>query len=303
MHQTQNLTVGIRERVEDFFLTLQDEVTRTIEEVDGKGRFREDRWTHVERGGGRTCMLERGAVFEKAGVNTSAVGGNLPESLARHLETFGPSGQGYDAAGISLILHPDSPMIPTVHMNLRYLELGGGDAWFGGGTDLTPFYPYREDVEHFHRVLKNVCDRHDTTYYPRFKRWCDEYFFLKHRNEGRGVGGIFFDYLRGDLEKLFSFVQDVGRSFLSAYVPIVERRRAEPWGIREKEFQLIRRGRYVEFNLVCDRGTLFGLETKGRIESILISLPPQVSWKYGYQPDPGSREAELQEFLKPRDWV
>lgn len=303
MHQTQNLTIGIRERVQDFFLTLQDEVTQTIEEVDGKGRFREDRWTHVEQGGGRTRMLERGAVFEKAGVNTSAVGGSLPESLARHLETFGPSGQGYTTAGISLILHPESPMIPTVHMNLRYLELGGGDAWFGGGADLTPFYPYREDVEHFHRVLKNVCDRHDTTYYPRFKRWCDEYFFLKHRNEGRGVGGIFFDYLRGDLEKLFSFVQDVGRSFLSAYVPIVERRRAEPWGIREKEFQLIRRGRYVEFNLVCDRGTLFGLETKGRIESILISLPPQVSWKYGYQPDPGSREAELQEFLKPRDWV
>ncbi|MEE9225921.1 MAG: oxygen-dependent coproporphyrinogen oxidase [Bacteroidota bacterium] len=293
-------TVSLRERVETFFENLQNEICLRIEEIDRKGRFHEDRWTHVEHGGGRTRVLEQGAVFEKAGVNTSSVGGILPESLARHLST---DTQGYAAAGISLIFHPDSPMIPTVHMNFRYIELERGDAWFGGGADLTPYYPYREDVKHFHRVLKGACDRHDPTYYPKFKQWCDEYFFLKHRNEARGVGGIFFDYLRGDAEKLFAFVQDAGRALLPAYVPIVERRRGEPWGKREKEFQLIRRGRYVEFNLVYDRGTLFGLETKGRIESILISLPPGVTWRYGYQPEPGSREAELQEFLKPRDWA
>lgn len=300
MQQTQSSTVAIQERVQDFFATLQDEICQRIEEIDGKGHFREDRWRHVEHGGGCTRVLEKGAVFEKAGVNTSSVAGILPESLARRLNT---DGQRFAAAGISLVFHPESPMIPTVHMNFRYIELERGDSWFGGGTDLTPYYPYREDAEHFHRVLKALCDRHDPTYYPKFKQWCDEYFFLKHRNEARGVGGIFFDYLRGDAEKVFAFVQDAGRAFLSTYVPIVERRRHEPWGKREKEFQLIRRGRYVEFNLVYDRGTLFGLETKGRIESILISLPPQVTWKYDYRPDSGSRESELQEFLKPTDWL
>ena len=300
MQQTQPHTVALRERVQNFFDILQDEICQRIEEIDGKARFHEDRWTHIDRGGGRTRVLERGAVFEKAGVNTSSVGGILPESLARQLRK---KVQGYTATGISVIFHPESPMIPTVHLNLRYVELERGDAWFGGGTDLTPYYPYPDDVAHFHRVLKGTCDRHDPTYYPKFKQWCDEYFFLKHRNEARGVGGIFFDYLRGDGEKLFTFVQDTGRAFLPAYVPIVERRRGEPWSEREKEFQLIRRGRYVEFNLVYDRGTLFGLETKGRIESILVSLPPFVMWRYGYQPEPDSREAELEQFLKPREWA
>lgn len=298
MHHAR--TVGLQEQIGKFLDGLQDEVCRRLKELDGKGRFHEDLWKHVEEGGGRTRVLERGAVFEKAGVNTSSVKGVLPAALASKL---GTEAQRFSASGISLILHPDSPMVPAVHMNLRYIELGNGDAWFGGGADLTPFYPYREDVEHFHSVLKEACDRHDPSYYPRFKRWCDEYFYLPHRNEARGVGGIFFDELRGDMLKSWAFVQDCGRSFLDAYVPIVERRRHEAWGDREKEFQLIRRGRYVEFNLVYDRGTLFGLDTNGRAESILISLPPLVLWKYDYKPAPGSRESELQEYLKPRDWI
>ena len=298
MHHAR--TVGLQEQIGKFLDGHQDELCRRLKEIDGKGRFFEDLWKHVEQGGGRTRVLERGALFEKAGVNTSSVKGVLPAALASKL---GTEAQRFSASGISLILHPDSPMVPAVHMNLRYIELGDGDAWFGGGADLTPFYPYREDVEHFHTVLKEACDRHDPSYYPRFKRWCDEYFYLPHRNEARGVGGIFFDELRGDMLKSWAFVQDFGRSFLDAYVPIVERRRHEAWGHREKEFQLIRRGRYVEFNLVYDRGTLFGLETNGRAESILISLPPLVKWKYDYNPAPGSRESELQEYLKPRDWI
>jgi len=298
MHHAR--TVGLQEQIGKFLDGHQDELCRRLKEIDGKGRFFEDLWKHVEQGGGRTRVLERGALFEKAGVNTSSVKGVLPAALASKL---GTEAQRFSASGISLILHPDSPMVPAVHMNLRYIELGDGDAWFGGGADLTPFYPYREDVEHFHTVLKEACDRHDPSYYPRFKRWCDEYFYLPHRNEARGVGGIFFDELRGDMLKSWAFVQDFGRSFLDAYLPIVGHRRDEAWGDREKEFQLIRRGRYAEFNLVYDRGTLFGLETNGRAESILISLPPLVKWKYDYNPAPGSRESELQEYLKPRDWI
>ena len=208
------------------------------------------------------------------------------------------------ATGISLVLHPSSPMIPAVHMNLRYLELANGDTWFGGGSDLTPYYLFEEDARHFHQTLKNVCDKHDKTSYLRFKQSCDEYFFLKHRSETRGIGGIFFDYQREDHEKIFPFVQDAGNAFLESYLPIVKRRTTELWGKKEKEWQLIRRGRYVEFNLLYDRGTLFGLETNGRTESILMSLPPEVSWQYDHHPQAGSREAALENILRhPISWT
>jgi coproporphyrinogen III oxidase len=262
--------------------------------------------------------MEQGALFEKAGVNFSDVHGRFDESFAAKL----PVGEGakFSATGLSLVLHPSSPMIPTVHANFRYLERGLA-GWFGGGTDLTPYYPYIEDVIHFHRSLKVACDKFDLWYYPRFKKWCDEYFFIKHRNEARGVGGVFFDYLTGKhadepleagderpavdrgIEFIFEFVQGVARAFLSAYVPIAERRRNEPFTDREREFQLIRRGRYVEFNLVYDRGTHFGLQTRGRTESILMSLPPLVRWRYDYHPELGSREAEASEFFRARDWL
>jgi coproporphyrinogen III oxidase len=261
--------------------------------------------------------MEGGSLFEKAGVNFSEVHGAFDESFASRL----PVGEGRDffATGISLVLHPLNPFVPTVHANFRYLERGSS-GWFGGGTDLTPYYPYLEDAVHFHQTLKEACDRFDPAYYPRFKKWCDEYFFIKHRNESRGVGGIFFDYLTGEraddplgpgqpasagrgIEFVFEFVQGVSRAFLPAYVPIAERRMNEPYTEREREFQLIRRGRYVEFNLVYDRGTHFGLETRGRAESILMSLPPLVRWVYDYKPEPGTREAHAQEFFKPRDWL
>lgn len=247
--------------------------------------------------------MRGGAVFEKAGVNFSAVEGPLSEALQKAMHV-GPA--NYFATGLSLVLHPASPMIPTVHANFRYFELSTGDAWFGGGTDLTPYYLFNQDAEHFHRTLKAACDRHSPDYYPRFKKWCDEYFVIKHREESRGIGGIFFDYLRGtpdELEQIFSFVQDCGNAFLPSYIPIVEHCRALPFGEKEKQWQLIRRGRYVEFNLVYDRGTLFGLETRGRTESILMSLPALAAWEYDFQVDLGSREAELVEVLRrPREW-
>jgi coproporphyrinogen III oxidase len=309
---------ALKERARDFFFALQDEICGGLEKLDGQVRFREDLWTREEGGGGRTRVMEGGALFEKAGVNFSEVHGRFDESFANRL----PIGEGTDffATGISLVLHPLNPFVPTVHANFRYLERGSS-GWFGGGSDLTPYYPYIEDAVHFHQTLKLACDRFDPAYYPRFKKWCDEYFFIKHRNETRGVGGIFFDYLTGKraddplgasvarpnldrgIESVFEFVQGVGRAFLPAYVPIAERRMNEPYTQQEREFQLIRRGRYVEFNLVYDRGTHFGLETRGRAESILMSLPPLVRWVYDYKPEPGTREAQAQEFFKPRDWL
>jgi len=308
----------LKERARDFFAALQDEICAALEKMDGGARFREDLWTRDEGGGGRTRVMEGGALFEKAGVNFSEVHGRFDEAFAAKL----PVGEGrtFFATGVSLVLHPLNPMVPTVHANFRYLERGSS-GWFGGGTDLTPYYPYIEDAIHFHQTLKDACDKFDPWYYPRFKKWCDEYFFIKHRNEARGVGGIFFDYLTGKhadeplgpaderqdadpgIESIFEFVQGVGRSFLPAYLPIAERRRTEPYSDRESEFQLIRRGRYVEFNLIYDRGTHFGLQTGGRTESILMSLPPMVRWQYDYQPEPGSREAEAWEFFHPRDWL
>ena len=288
-------------RAQTYFEELQNTLCSALAAVDGKGRFGQERWRHAEGGGGDTRVLLEGGIFEKGGVNTSAIEGALtPVTAAR----FRVDPQRMFAAGVSLILHPFSPMVPTVHMNLRYLELANGDAWFGGGTDLTPCYLRAEDAQHFHRVLKEVCDRHDAGYYPLFKRQCDEYFFIKHRRESRGIGGIFFDYRREDPERFFTFVRDLGEQFLPAYLPIVDRRKNEPWGEREKEWQLTRRGRYVEFNLVYDRGTLFGLETQGRTESIMVSLPPHATWGYGREPEAGSQEAELLSVLKaPKDWV
>jgi coproporphyrinogen III oxidase len=288
------------DRATTFFRELQDRICAALEKLDGRGRFREDAWMREGGGGGRTRVLEEGGVFEKAGVNWSDVAGELPEELA---DKMPGSGRAFRACGVSLVIHPRSPMVPTTHANFRCLTKGEA-CWFGGGADLTPYYPYREDVIAFHQAWKNVCDRHDPTYYPRFKKWCDEYFYLPHRGEMRGVGGIFFDYLRGELlEEIFAFVQDAGNTVVPAYQAIVEKRRAEPYGENEREFQLWRRGRYVEFNLIYDRGTIFGLRTSGRVESILMSLPPLVRWKYAHEVAPGSREAELASYLHPRDWL
>ena len=310
----------MRERAGDFFLGLQDEICRAIERSDGLGSFHEDHWEREGGGGGRTRVLEGGEVFEKAGVNFSEVHGMLDDTLASSI----PVGEGaqFFATGVSLVLHPVSPLVPTVHANFRYLERGI-QGWFGGGLDLTPCYPYLEDARHFHSTLKQTCDRFDLAFYPRFKRWCDEYFFIRHRNETRGVGGVFFDYLTGSnqgplldadsparepdtgvgIEQVFDFVKAMGGAFLPAYLPIVERRQSEPYSERERQFQLVRRGRYVEFNLVYDRGTHFGLKTRGRAESILMSLPPLARWVYDYQPEPGTREAEAMDFFRPRAWL
>jgi coproporphyrinogen III oxidase len=290
----------MREATAAYFRGLQDRICAALEEIDGSGRFQEDLWQREGGGGGRTRVLIDGGVFEKAGVNFSDVSGQLAEEFARQVPG---EGRNFTATGISLVLHPRNPMVPTVHANFRFLTKGQKQ-WFGGGADLTPYYPCREDVIHFHKTWKGVCDRHPPPVdHARFKKWCDEYFFLAHRQEPRGIGGIFFDYLEGDVEKLFAFVRDAGDGFLEAYLPIVRRRKAEPYTERERRFQEFRRGRYVEFNLIYDRGTTFGLKTGGRIESILMSLPPLVRWLYDYQPEAGSREAELYEYLKPRDWT
>jgi coproporphyrinogen III oxidase len=289
-------------RAADYFRQLQSTICGELERIDGGGHFAHDAWQREGGGSGLTCVLSEGAVFEKAGVNYSDVHGELEEEFAAQVPG---EGRQFTATGISLVLHPRSPMVPTVHANFRYLTKGDKE-WFGGGSDLTPFYPYHEDVVHFHRVWKSVCTRHEPLVnYDRYKKWCDDYFFLKHRGEPRGVGGIFFDYLsEGDWEKRITFVRDCGNSFTSAYLPIAERRKAEAYTDVQKRFQEFRRGRYVEFNLLHDRGTLFGLKTGGRIESILMSLPPSVRWEYDYQPAPRSREAELWEvYLKPRDWA
>ncbi len=283
-----------------YFLQLQDSICTGLAQTDGAKTFHEDTWQRPGGGGGRTRVLADGAIFEKAGVNFSEVFGQMTPEFAKQLPG---DGVDFSATGVSLVLHPRNPMIPTVHANFRYLTKGD-KSWFGGGADLTPYYPFREDVIHFHKTWKDVCSRHSAPIdYPKFKKWCDDYFFLPHRNEARGVGGIFFDYLTDPFETLSAFVQDAGDHFLDAYLPIVQRRRNEPYSEEHRRFQEFRRGRYVEFNLIYDRGTIFGLKTGGRIESILMSLPPMVRWLYDYVPAPGSREAELYEYLKPRDWA
>jgi coproporphyrinogen III oxidase len=288
------------DRAAEFFRGLQDRICAGLAQLDGRD-FREDAWQREGGGGGRTRVLENGNVFEKAGVNFSDVHGQMSEEFAKQIPG---EGRDFRATGVSLVLHPHSPMVPTVHANWRFLTKGERQ-WFGGGADLTPFYPYREDVIHFHHVWKAVCTRHGPPVdYARFKKWCDEYFFLSHRGEPRGVGGVFFDYLEGDFEQLFAFVQESGDSFLDAYLPIARRRKDEPYTEEQRAFQEYRRGRYVEFNLIYDRGTLFGLKTGGRTESILMSLPPRVRYVYDWHPAPGTREAELYDvYLKPRNWA
>ena len=301
----------IKDNFRGFIYSLQDDICTKLETVDGKARFQEDPWQREGGGGGRTRVMERGSVFEKAGVSTSEVHGELPDLIRQR---FGVDQGWFYAAGISLVIHPESPMVPTVHANFRYFELyeiqGGPivDAWFGGGADLTPYYLQDEDARHFHKVFKDSCDRYDETLYARYKEKCDDYFFNTHRNEARGIGGIFFDYLRETPQKPHTYwlelVTALGASFLPAYIPIVERRKDEEYNEKQRYFQEIRRGRYVEFNLIHDRGTLFGLKTNGRTESILMSLPPRVRWDYNHQPEPGSREAYTLGVLKnPKDWA
>ena len=290
---------------------MQDSICSSLEQADGQARFREDKWSRDgdgsgQGGGGITRVLEGGKVFEKAGVNFSEVHGLLEAGMSKILVGSEEPVPFY-ATGTSLVIHPLSPLVPTVHANLRYLEVAD-KRWFGGGTDLTPYYLFDQDAVHFHTELKRVCDQHDSGYYSRFKKWCDEYFFNLHRLEARGVGGIFFDYLgKDDLEKLpsyFDFVQSLSQAFQGLYLPIVSRRAALSWDNAQREFQLLRRGRYVEFNLLYDRGTQFGLRTKGRTESILMSLPPLAKWLYDVQPAAGSEEARLVEVLKsPKNWV
>lgn len=289
-----------------FVEALQAELCSALEAFEPAVRFREDRWERTGGGGGLTRVMEGGTVFEKAGVNTSAVHGALPDQMAK---AFGVSTKPFFATGLSLVIHPRSPFVPTVHANFRYFALGEDryipdDQWFGGGADLTPYYPYLEDAQHFHRLWKMVCDQHpDVADYAAFKQHCDTYFNLPHRNETRGVGGIFYDYLRDDPEASFAFSQQAGHAFLDAYLPIVARRKDQPYGERERQYQTLRRGRYAEFNLLFDRGTRFGIETAGRTESILMSLPPVVRWHYDWQPEPDSPEARAVWFFHPHNWL
>jgi len=290
--------------------TLQDTITSRLEAIDGTAQFQEDIWKRPEGGGGRTRVIENGHVFEKGGVNTSQVHGKLPETMQQY---FGVKDANFFACGLSLVLHPVNPMAPTVHANWRYFEMYNPegeimDQWFGGGQDLTPYYLFDEDAIHFHQACKTSCDAHDSQFYPKYKARCDEYFYNTHRNEGRGIGGLFFDYLKAtedrSMQDWYNFVTEVGDSFLDAYVPIIEKRKDLAFAKAEKDWQEIRRGRYVEFNLVHDKGTLFGLKTNGRIESILMSLPPKVQWVYDHHPRPGSEEERLITVLKqPKNWV
>ncbi|MBE7630019.1 oxygen-dependent coproporphyrinogen oxidase [Tenacibaculum piscium] len=289
---------------------LQDTITEKLEQVDGGAKFQEDTWKRAEGGGGRTRVIENGTIFEKGGVNISKVFGELPEVLRKQ---FGVKNGDFFACGLSLVLHPKNPFVPTVHANWRYFEMYDEKGnivtqWFGGGQDLTPYYLFEQDATHFHSVCKTACDKHHAAFYPKFKETCDRYFWNTHREEARGIGGLFFDYLKEtpefSIENRYDFVTEIGDSFLESYVPIVEKRKEIPYAKEHKDWQEIRRGRYVEFNLVHDRGTLFGLKTNGRIESILMSLPPVVQWKYDHHPKEGSEEAKLVHVLKtPKNWV
>ena len=289
---------------------LQDTITSTLEKIDGKARFREDVWERLEGGGGRTRVIEKGNVFEKGGVNISAVHGALPKAMQAY---FKVGEVDFYACGLSLVLHPKNPFVPAVHANWRYFEMYDKkgvivDQWFGGGQDLTPYYLFEEDANHFHQTCKAACDNHNPNFYIEFKKKCDKYFYNAHRNEGRGIGGLFFDYCKKtdqmSMPQWYDFVSEVGNSFLGAYVPIVQKRKDIVYTEKHRNWQEIRRGRYVEFNLVHDKGTLFGLKTNGRIESILMSLPPKVQWIYDHHPEKGSEEEKLMEVLtNPRDWV
>ncbi|QNF35182.1 oxygen-dependent coproporphyrinogen oxidase [Adhaeribacter swui] len=289
----------MKKEVEAWFRNFQDRLCKALEASDGQATFQEDNWQHETGGGGRSRVIQNGAIFEKGGVNFSAVSGEMPVAAAARL--LMPDNR-YFATGVSVVLHPQNPMIPITHMNVRYLEAGNGEAWFGGGIDLTPIYVDLDQSQYFHEQLKKVCDLHHPDFYNRFKQWADDYFYLPHRQETRGIGGIFFDRLTANesisLEQLFAFVQDVADVFAPTYTTIIEQNRHKTYTEEQKEWQLLRRGRYVEFNLVHDRGTKFGLETGGRVESILMSLPTYASWRYNYKPVPNSPEEQTQQFLK-----
>ena len=293
--------------VRTYLLQLQDSICAALEREDGSGRFQEDPWTRPEGGGGRSRVMSAGAIFEKAGVGFSHVTGtSLPASATATRPEL--AGKSFQALGVSLVLHPLNPYVPTVHLNVRFFIAGeGADAvwWFGGGFDLTPYYGFTADCIHWHRTARAACEPFGADLHPRFKKWCDDYFFLKHRQEARGIGGLFFDDFNAlGFTRSFALMRSIGDAFLPAYLPIVQQRKATPYDQRERDFQLYRRGRYVEFNLVWDRGTHFGLQSGGRTESILMSLPPLVAWHYNWQPTLGTPEAQLMaEFLKPRDWA
>jgi coproporphyrinogen III oxidase len=296
------------DQVKNYLLSLQDDICRQLEEEDGEGHFIRDEWKREAGGGGISRVLEGGKVIEKGGVNFSHVfGGELPPSASAHRPEL--AGRSFQAMGVSLVIHPKNPYVPTSHMNVRLFvaEKEGEEPvwWFGGGYDLTPYYGFDDDCVAWHKTAKAACEPFGADIYPRFKKWCDEYFFLKHRNEARGVGGLFFDdFNELGFDQSLAFLKSVGDSYIQAYRPIVAQRKGSPYGEREREFQLIRRGRYVEFNLVFDRGTLFGLQSGGRTESILMSLPAAVSWKYDWHPEPGSPEAQLTDyFIQPRAWA
>jgi coproporphyrinogen III oxidase len=300
----------MKEQFYSYIKDLQNQITKALEKVDGKATFREDLWNRTEGGGGQSRIIENGEVIEKGGVNISAVHGPLPESMQAY---FKVGNVDFFACGLSLVIHPKNPMAPTVHANWRYFEMYNEnnecvDQWFGGGLDLTPYYLFEEDAKHFHLQCKKACDAHDSHFYTEFKDKCDAYFHNSHRGEARGVGGLFFDYLKADkkysIEDRYDFTTEVGNAFLEAYIPILEKRKSMSYTPAQRTWQEIRRGRYVEFNLVHDKGTLFGLKTNGRIESILMSLPPTVQWRYDHQPDPDSDESKLLEILKnPKSWV
>jgi coproporphyrinogen III oxidase len=296
------------DRVKNYLQDLQTRITDELEQLDGQAGFEADTWQREAGGGGRSMVLRDGGVFEQAGVNYSEVhGNNLPASATAHRPEL--AGRQFRAMGVSLVIHPHNPYIPTSHANVRFFvaEKPGEDPvwWFGGGFDLTPYYAFKADCEHWHRIARQACDPFGPERYAEYKKWCDDYFYLKHRDEARGIGGLFFDDLNEpDFEQAFAFMRSVGDHYLPAYTPIVERHKNDAFGEHEKQFQWYRRGRYVEFNLVYDRGTLFGLQSGGRTESILMSLPPVVNWRYNYQPAAGSAEAELTDYyLKPRDWL
>ncbi|MBO3115157.1 oxygen-dependent coproporphyrinogen oxidase [Winogradskyella sp. DF17] len=300
----------MKDKFYKYIQELQDSICSNLEVVDGQAKFRQDLWKRPEGGGGRTRVIENGNVFEKGGVNISAVHGKLPKAMQVH---FGVKDADFFACGLSLVLHPKNPMVPTVHANWRYFEMYDSegniaDQWFGGGQDLTPYYLFEEDAKHFHKVCKTACDKHHPEFYKKYKEKCDDYFYNTHRNEARGIGGLFFDYCKAtddmSMNQWYNFVTDVGDSFLSAYIPIVEKRKKLPYTKAQRDWQEIRRGRYVEFNLVHDKGTLFGLKTNGRIESILMSLPPHVQWVYDHHPKPSSEEEKLLKVLqKPKSWI
>ena len=300
----------MKEQFFNYIQTLQDTITAKIEAVDGKAKFKEDLWEREEGGGGRSRVIENGDVFEKGGVNISKVHGPLNPAMQKY---FNVGDVNFFACGLSLVLHPKNPFAPTVHANWRYFEMYEKDGtlvdnWFGGGQDLTPYYLFKEDAVHFHSICKSVCDAHDPSFYALYKKQCDDYFYNAHRDEARGLGGLFFDHCKATPERSmtdwYNFVTQVGDSFLDAYVPIVEKRKDIPFTPEQRDWQEIRRGRYIEFNLIHDKGTLFGLKTNGRIESIFMSFPPHVQWRYNYEPEKGTKEDKLLHVLKhPKDWV